>query len=111
MTAQYNRFPRVGSARGGDFVLVREQDLAVANHDGDGGEPSMQARSPNTQAVMDAELGAVKAALNQGAVPVQEFIRPPVERGPGMGAGIDIGVDCVQKGSGVDDMVVDLVAN
>ena len=41
------------------YFLAGQQDVAVTNHDRDGGEALMQARAPNTQPVSDMKQGAM----------------------------------------------------
>ena len=73
--------------------FASQQDVAVVNHGCYGGKPSMQAGAPHAQAVDDAKQGAMQGALYHIAVPRQELVARPVERGPGMGAGVDVGVN------------------
>jgi len=73
--------------------LAGQQDVAVANHGRHGGESLMQAGTPDAQAVGDAKQGAVQRALYHIAVPRQELVTRPVERGAGMGTGVYVGVN------------------
>lgn len=52
-----------------------------------------QARAPNTQAILDAELRAVQRALYEAAVEIQELIVSPIERRAGMRTAVEVDVN------------------
>jgi len=73
--------------------LGGQQDVTVVNHGRYGGKPSMQAGAPHAQAVGDAKQGTMQSTLHHIAVPRQELVACPVERGAGVGAGVEVGVN------------------